>query len=265
MTEILGEKLVGGTLVGGPYPMIGAAPSLCPLFDHGTIVGDSCWMYHCGCCFQSICCICWCILLDLLGILGKPGTNHSFVVLLPSWSYFFDKLGVLNFLHIVSVKFLSSGRRPQMGKAWCGPPLSDPAVLHGIGAFLLEDKSLALIFSGVLCTWVVWNVASNPLYAGNNARSVAVLVVDAVIAMVWLVGIFCWDLSGLIVATRHATFIGPFGSSFLLTFLLCICCDLFTRKPCFQENAFGKISFAMILLPTKAYVGAGNLPVDGYV
>jgi len=69
----------------------------------------------------------------------------------------------------------------------------------------------------------------------------------------------------VIVASGHATFVSPFGSSFLLTFLLFIHYNLFTRKPCFQENAFGKVGFAMVLLPTKAYVGTGNPPVDGYV
>jgi len=72
-------------------------------------------------------------------------------------------------------------------------------------------------------------------------------------------------MSRVIVALRHATFIGSFSRLFLWAFLLYVHWNLVSRKPCFQENMFGKIGFAMVLLPTRAYVGTGNPPIGGYI
>jgi len=160
---------------------------------------------------------------------------------------------------------LFSGRMPQIGKAGCKLSSSNPAVLYGIEAFFREDKSVALIFAGMCCTGVVWNVVSNCLSTGNKARLVAPLVVDAVIATALLVGIFHWKMSGVIVASRHAMFVSSFGRLFLRAFLLYVDCNLVSRKLCYQENAFGKVSFTMVLLPTRAYVGTGNPPIGGYM
>jgi len=40
---------------------------------------------------------------------------------------------------------------------------------------------------------------------------------------------------------------------------------LFKRNPHFQENAFRKVGFAMVFLPTRAYIGAGISPVGSYM
>jgi len=72
-------------------------------------------------------------------------------------------------------------------------------------------------------------------------------------------------MSGVIVASRHAMFVSSFGRLFLRAFLLYVDCNLVSRKLCYQENAFGKVSFTMVLLPTRAYVGTGNLPIGGYI
>jgi len=55
-----------------------------------------------------------------------------------------------------------------------------------------------------------------------------------------------------------------FGKSFLLTFLFDIPCDLLQGSLA-SKNMFKKVSFAMVLSPTRPYAGLGISSIGGYV